>query len=776
MKALLLAAALLAASVDARAGQKVLAAAEAGRPIVSLSALNAHGGHGSMTISRPLGAASGDIPDERFTSSSTHRAQYSIFNPWLARAHARHSDPSDGCWRPAKNAVGEYLQVDLGREYLVTGLATQGAPDGTAWVTKYKLLHSRDLIAWKQYPGEFTGNVDGDTIVINDLHDRITARYVRFVATGWNAGGGIALRAEVYGYSAECEASEEERVVGVPCAKSASAVAAARMGVGEGEANVLVPAPERKYTRGFPLGLEAGLIADGQLTASSVYVAPKPIRDDPICEAVLKQVRSLIPTVPEGAEEATAAAAGPAASGGEVAGPARFMQVGVAVAEGEDAAAAAEADAEAEADEEESEEVDEEGEEQEEEGAAPAGSQAIGAGARFASVSSATEAGAEADKPKKGSVTIREDGKPDCGVYMKYAPAYGRLNALPQPAKSGGWKAGNNAAGEYLQVDLGSVQEIDAVATQGRENSEDWVTAFELQYSINGRTWEILPTIFAANSDSRTLIKHVLPRPLLTRYVRFVVKGFHFIPPKVNDDGEEEVPSRGGIGMRVEVYGPGKGQGCLLRCHAARLALHSSVNDIEAELAAANGGGAVMLELGTGAGASAAALADLSAVIGVDASAAINCCGCPCCSAIKPNSCRGASGATARRAGRKAAGGGKAIKAAKGKAGGKAAAAAAAGVKGPLAVVQSIGGGAAVPVQAASAASASAEAAAIADTVRVLLRGNTPGGGEGPAFAGNTARTAVAAEDRKVAAAVAIPGAGVPGGGAGKVFYVVQKE
>ena len=41
------------------------------------------------------------------------------------------------------------------------------------------------------------------------------------------------------------------------------------------------------------------------------------------------------------------------------------------------------------------------------------------------------------------------------------------ITALPQPAKSGGWKAGNDAAGEYLEVDLGSVQEVDAVATQG---------------------------------------------------------------------------------------------------------------------------------------------------------------------------------------------------------------------------------------------------------------------------------------------------------------------
>lgn len=755
MRASLVCLAALAMAVDARSQQKVLAAA--GHPIVTLTALNAQGGTGSSIISRPLGSATGDIPDERFTASSVYRAPYSIYNPWLGRAFARHSEPSDGCWRPAKNAVGEYLQIDLGREYQVTGIATQGAPDGTAWVTHYKLQHSKDLVQWKAFPGEFSANSDGETIVINDLHEKVAARYVRIIATGWNAGGGIALRAELYGYSQECEANEEERVVGVPCAKSASAVAAGRMGEHEGEANILVPAPERKYTRGFPLGMEAGLIADGQITASSVYQATKPINADPVCDKVLAEVRKMIPSVPDApVEKKEGEGEKKAAEGAEAA---RFAQRSLRAASEDE-----EADAESEGEEESSasEEGSEEGEAVVIEDAATSDEastsavEATGAAARFAHVFASTEsksaADAKAEKPHGGAPV---DGKPDCGVYVRYGPQFGRLNSMPQPAKSGGWKAGTDAAGEWLQIDLGSVQEVDAVATQGRENSEDWVTSYDLQYSLNGRTWESIPDTFAANSDSRTLVKNVLPKPLLTRFLRFVVRSFHSIPGQTGADGEQLTPSRGGIGMRVEVYGPGKGQGCLLRCHAAKLAVHSGVQDIEGALAAANAVNGIMLETSSGSRASmsakASALAEISALIGADASAAINCCGCACCNSITPNTCRGTAKKSSGKS-QKTLGAGK-----------------------KTSIVKKVGAKTAVPVQqantAAAAAAGSNEAAAIAETVRVLLRGNVPGGGEGPAFSGSNARTAVAAEDRKVAATVSVPGAN-----GGKTFYVVQRE
>ena len=45
------------------------------------------------------------------------------------------------------------------------------------------------------------------------------------------------------------------------------------------------------------------------------------------------------------------------------------------------------------------------------------------------------------------------------------SPWYGRLNVV---RGNGGWRSKVKAAGEYLQIDLGSRKSIHKVATQGR--------------------------------------------------------------------------------------------------------------------------------------------------------------------------------------------------------------------------------------------------------------------------------------------------------------------
>lgn len=42
----------------------------------------------------------------------------------------------------------------------------------------------------------------------------------------------------------------------------------------------------------------------------------------------------------------------------------------------------------------------------------------------------------------------------------------------------------------WLQVDLKEQMEVTAVATQGRYDSWDWVTSYQLLYSDTGRVWK----------------------------------------------------------------------------------------------------------------------------------------------------------------------------------------------------------------------------------------------------------------------------------------------
>ena len=54
----------------------------------------------------------------------------------------------------------------------------------------------------------------------------------------------------------------------------------------------------------------------------------------------------------------------------------------------------------------------------------------------------------------------------------------------------GAWSTAYIDENQFLQVDLGSWKKITAVATQGRLNSDQWVTSYSLFYSYYGVFWE----------------------------------------------------------------------------------------------------------------------------------------------------------------------------------------------------------------------------------------------------------------------------------------------
>ena len=67
-----------------------------------------------------------------------------------------------------------------------------------------------------------------------------------------------------------------------------------------------------------------------------------------------------------------------------------------------------------------------------------------------------------------------------------YQAAYGRLNGN----RGDGWCAKEaNKNDDWLQVDLGKMIEVCALATQGDRNGNEWVTAFKLSYSSDAQNW-----------------------------------------------------------------------------------------------------------------------------------------------------------------------------------------------------------------------------------------------------------------------------------------------
>jgi len=71
-------------------------------------------------------------------------------------------------------------------------------------------------------------------------------------------------------------------------------------------------------------------------------------------------------------------------------------------------------------------------------------------------------------------------------THPKDLPHFGTLN---RTRHNGVWCTAKNQIDEdYLQVDMGAVHSVCAVATQGPRN-ELWVKSFKLQLSTDGVTW-----------------------------------------------------------------------------------------------------------------------------------------------------------------------------------------------------------------------------------------------------------------------------------------------
>ena len=69
----------------------------------------------------------------------------------------------------------------------------------------------------------------------------------------------------------------------------------------------------------------------------------------------------------------------------------------------------------------------------------------------------------------------------------RFYPYYGRLR---ENRGYGGWcpKTETDRT-DYLQVDMGTMLSVCAVATQGEKINNEWTTSYKLQLSTDGVTW-----------------------------------------------------------------------------------------------------------------------------------------------------------------------------------------------------------------------------------------------------------------------------------------------
>ena len=83
------------------------------------------------------------------------------------------------------------------------------------------------------------------------------------------------------------------------------------------------------------------------------------------------------------------------------------------------------------------------------------------------------------------------------------SPYYGRLHAN---RGRGGWCPRNRSdRTDYLQVDMGAMLSVCAVATQGQKMFDFWTTSYKLQLSTDGVTWNAYKETSTAKVWSATV-------------------------------------------------------------------------------------------------------------------------------------------------------------------------------------------------------------------------------------------------------------------------------
>ncbi|XP_031556472.1 CUB and sushi domain-containing protein 1-like, partial [Actinia tenebrosa] len=149
-----------------------------------------------MECASALGMEDGKIPDSNIRASSTrwiYHAKYGRLNGRYAWCSGVGRDP--------------YLQIDFGKPYRITGLATQGSAYNNRWVENYTVTSNLAGSSFNIYREDnrdkiFIGNRDKGSVVKNKLSNPVIARRLRIYPKkqgGFSYFNPACVRVEIYG-------------------------------------------------------------------------------------------------------------------------------------------------------------------------------------------------------------------------------------------------------------------------------------------------------------------------------------------------------------------------------------------------------------------------------------------------------------------------------------------------------------------------------------------------------------------------------------------------
>ncbi|XP_027046414.1 uncharacterized protein LOC113674139 [Pocillopora damicornis] len=461
---------------------------------------------------QPMGLQNGRLRNHLMTASSQWDKYHAAF---LARLHRRRAGKYMGAWSARSNNRYQYLQIDFTRPSKIIKIATQGRHDADQWVTQYYITYSVNLVNFVEYKERnnrkyFTGNRDRNSVVHNPLNPAIRCRYIRVHPWGWYRH--ISMRAEFYGcFTDRCTmplGMEDRRIL------SGHLRASSSYNYNHG--------PDRSRLNIYASHSRTGAwVAKYRNTKQWLQID---LRQMCIIKGIATQgrreahqwVSSYVVSYSKDGRRFRAYAVGGRVKRfrgnydiyhtvAQRVSPfirARYIRIH------------------------------------------PKTWRSYIAmrvelyGCRYKEYVCDRPLGMQSGRIKNAAITASSQWDKNHASWLA------RLGNMRRGRLMGAWSAKKNNYNQWIQVDLHRSMKVTGLATQGRYEAAQWVTAFYVLYSADGvkfakvkNWWDVVKT-FPANVDRYSIRNNPLPYPIYGRFVRLQMRGW-----------------RSHISMRLELYG-----------------------------------------------------------------------------------------------------------------------------------------------------------------------------------------------------------------------------
>ncbi|CAH3022884.1 unnamed protein product [Porites evermanni] len=462
---------------------------------------------------QPMGLQNGRLRNTQMTGSSQWNKYHA---PFLGRLHRTRHGKYVGAWCARSNNRYQYLQVDFKRPVKIIKLSTQGRQDVSQWVTQYYIKHSVNAINFVEYKERnsrkyFTGNRDRNTVVTNPFNPAIRGRYIRVCPWGWYRH--ISMRVEFYGcFTDRCSlplGMEDRRILSGNLRASSSynynhGPDRARLNIYASHGRTGAWVAKYRNTKQWlqiDLGqmcIVKGIATQGRRKGHLEWVKSYVLsysKDGLRFRAYSVGGRLKVFRGNYDVYHTVAQRISPNLR-------ARYVRIHPKTWRSRIAM------------------------------------RIELYGCRYKERLCDRALGMQSGRIRNRAIKASSQWDNNHAAYL------GRLKRLRRGKLMGAWSARHNNYNQWIQVDLRKSMKVTGVATQGREETSQWVTAFYVLYSSDGvkfakvKDWWDVTKTFPANVDRYSVRNNPLPYPIYGRFVRLQVRGW-----------------RSHISMRLELYG-----------------------------------------------------------------------------------------------------------------------------------------------------------------------------------------------------------------------------